>query len=168
VTGTLLYSWESAAAGASAGGVCEDRAEARAALREWMRASAVTAGRIEEVLLSFQLDGGHVSSAYERTGNMWRYSLCADGKYHECRTGLRVWRAQSRWHGLTEREFEVAGLAAAGLSSREIAAKLLVSERTVHSHLRKVYGKLGLHGRGARVLLVTLLASAPMTHGGEI
>ena len=49
--------------------------------------------------------------------------------------------------GLTRREREVAGLAAAGESSREIAAKLFLSVRTVDNHLQNVYGKLGVTSR---------------------
>jgi len=48
---------------------------------------------------------------------------------------------------LTRREREVAGLAAAGASSREIAAKLFVSVRTVDNHLQSVYSKLGITAR---------------------
>jgi DNA-binding CsgD family transcriptional regulator len=56
--------------------------------------------------------------------------------------------------GLTRREREVAGLAAAGASSREIAAKLYLSVRTVDNHLQNVYGKLGVTSREelARIL----------------
>ena len=55
---------------------------------------------------------------------------------------------------LTRREREVAGLAAAGASSREIAARLMLSVRTVDNHLQNVYGKLGVTSRDelARVL----------------
>jgi DNA-binding CsgD family transcriptional regulator/tetratricopeptide (TPR) repeat protein len=48
---------------------------------------------------------------------------------------------------LTRREREVAGLAAAGASSREIAAKLVLSVRTVDNHLQNVYSKLGVTSR---------------------
>ncbi len=51
--------------------------------------------------------------------------------------------------GLTGREREVARLAATGLSSREIAAELSVSPRTVDTHLSRVYRKLGLASRAA-------------------
>ena len=48
---------------------------------------------------------------------------------------------------LTEREREVAGLAASGGSSKEIAERLFVSARTVENHLQSVYGKLGVSSR---------------------
>jgi DNA-binding CsgD family transcriptional regulator len=48
---------------------------------------------------------------------------------------------------LTRREREVAGLAAGGATSREIAAKLFVSVRTVDNHLQNVYSKLGVSSR---------------------
>jgi DNA-binding NarL/FixJ family response regulator len=48
---------------------------------------------------------------------------------------------------LTEREVEVATLAARGRTSPEIAAALHVSVRTVDTHLSRVYRKLMIHGR---------------------
>lgn len=48
---------------------------------------------------------------------------------------------------LTPREREVAALAAAGASSREIAADLVLSVRTVENHLQSAYSKLGVTSR---------------------
>jgi predicted ATPase/DNA-binding CsgD family transcriptional regulator len=48
---------------------------------------------------------------------------------------------------LSRREREVAGLVADGLSNREIATKLFLSERTAESHLERIRHKLGLHNR---------------------
>ncbi len=48
---------------------------------------------------------------------------------------------------LTRREQEVAGLAAGGLSSKAIAERLVLSVRTVDSHLSRAYSKLGVHSR---------------------
>ena len=48
---------------------------------------------------------------------------------------------------LTWREREVATLAGHGLSNAEIARRLVISVRTVESHLYSAYGKLGVAGR---------------------
>lgn len=48
---------------------------------------------------------------------------------------------------LTPREREIASLAAQGLSSNEIAARLYLSPRTVNNHLQATYAKLGIRGR---------------------
>ena len=51
--------------------------------------------------------------------------------------------------GLSRREAEVARLVAAGKSSREIAVELVVSERTVTTHLDHIFAKLGVSSRTA-------------------
>jgi DNA-binding CsgD family transcriptional regulator len=48
---------------------------------------------------------------------------------------------------LTHQELEVARLVAQGLSNREVAARLFVSQRTVEFHLRNVFTKLGINSR---------------------
>jgi DNA-binding CsgD family transcriptional regulator len=48
---------------------------------------------------------------------------------------------------LTGREREIAVLAAKGLISKEIAARLSVAVRTVDNHLQRVYTKLGVNSR---------------------
>lgn len=50
-------------------------------------------------------------------------------------------------YGLTEREMEVATLAAKGLSNKEIAAAMYITEATVKFHLRTVFSKLGIDRR---------------------
>lgn len=50
---------------------------------------------------------------------------------------------------LTRREREIAQLAASGLASRAIADRLVVSVRTVDSHLYRVYTKLGVRDRAS-------------------
>jgi DNA-binding NarL/FixJ family response regulator len=50
---------------------------------------------------------------------------------------------------LTPREQEVAALACRGLSNADIADRLVVSVRTVESHLYSAYGKLGVSDRAA-------------------
>jgi DNA-binding CsgD family transcriptional regulator len=56
--------------------------------------------------------------------------------------------------GLTRREREVARLAAAGRSGREIARTLHLSARTVDNHLGRAYAKLGVSGRPALAALL--------------
>jgi non-specific serine/threonine protein kinase len=48
---------------------------------------------------------------------------------------------------LTRREIEVARLAAQGLTNRQIAAALSISEHTAANHVRKILKKLGLRSR---------------------
>jgi predicted ATPase/DNA-binding CsgD family transcriptional regulator len=48
---------------------------------------------------------------------------------------------------LTAREVEVLQLVAAGHSNREIAARLVLSIKTVERHLANIYGKIGARGR---------------------
>lgn len=56
--------------------------------------------------------------------------------------------AELRSPGLTPRERQVAHLAAAGRTSRQIAEELVTSVRTVDNHLHRVYAKLGVEDRG--------------------
>lgn len=59
--------------------------------------------------------------------------------------------ATARRAGLTQREVEVLALVAQGLSNREAADRLFVSEHTVHRHLSNVYTRLGVSSRAAAV-----------------
>ena len=52
-------------------------------------------------------------------------------------------------HGLSRRELEVLRLVARGMSNREIATTLVISEHTVARHLQNIYAKLGLSSRAA-------------------
>lgn len=45
--------------------------------------------------------------------------------------------------GITPRELEMLGLVAEGLSNREIAERVFVSENTVKTHLSRLFDKLG-------------------------
>jgi ATP/maltotriose-dependent transcriptional regulator MalT len=49
--------------------------------------------------------------------------------------------------GITRRELEVLGLIAQGMSNREIAGRLFVSENTVKTHSSRVFDKLGARRR---------------------
>ena|SRR5688572_14960018 len=56
-------------------------------------------------------------------------------------------RRRSPTFRLTRREREVLVVAAEGLTAREIADRLGVRERTVTTHLARIYGKLGVGNR---------------------
>jgi LuxR family maltose regulon positive regulatory protein len=51
--------------------------------------------------------------------------------------------------GLSRREFEVLRLLAEGLSNRQIAERLVLSEHTVHRHVANILRKLGVGSRSA-------------------
>jgi DNA-binding CsgD family transcriptional regulator len=55
--------------------------------------------------------------------------------------------ARLRELAITPRELEILGLIAEGLSNREIAARLFVSENTVKTHSRRLFDKLGAQRR---------------------
>jgi DNA-binding NarL/FixJ family response regulator len=60
---------------------------------------------------------------------------------------------------LSGREREILGLISAGLSNTAIAARLSVMERTIESHIARIFAKLDLHpgpGENRRVLAVLI------------
>jgi DNA-binding CsgD family transcriptional regulator len=72
--------------------------------------------------------------------------------------GARTWTEQARAEqariggrtrdrGLSPAERRVARLVAAGRTNREVAAELFLGERTVESHLTRIYAKLGVRSR---------------------
>ncbi|PRY36214.1 LuxR C-terminal-related transcriptional regulator [Umezawaea tangerina] len=68
--------------------------------------------------------------------------------------------AEGTVHGLTKQETRVAGMAAQGLTNRQIAEALFLTRRTVELHLSGAYRKLGITGR-------TDLAEALSQHRGQ-
>jgi DNA-binding CsgD family transcriptional regulator len=56
-------------------------------------------------------------------------------------------RPSTGWASLTPTELDVVRLVAEGIPNKDIATRLFVSPRTVQSHLRHVYNKVGLTSR---------------------
>jgi DNA-binding CsgD family transcriptional regulator len=63
--------------------------------------------------------------------------------------------------GITRRELEILGLVAQGMSNREIAGKLYVSENTVKTHCSRAFDKLGARRRTQAVQLGKELGLIP-------
>lgn len=63
--------------------------------------------------------------------------------------------------GITEREYEVLGLLAAGRSNKEIAAKLNVSGNTVKTHVARLFEKLDAARRTEAILKARELGLIP-------
>ena len=79
--------------------------------------------------------------AFPRLAESARQELRASGE-----TSRR--RIPAAWDQLTPQELQIARLAAAGFSNREIGEQLYITHRTVGYHLHKVFTKLGLASRG--------------------
>lgn len=76
-------------------------------------------------------------------------------------TGLTRTARGAVGDALTPQELEVAQLAAAGMSNPQIAARLVLSPRTVSTHLYRVFPKLGISSRaGLRDALAAVHAEA--------
>ena len=70
-------------------------------------------------------------------------------------------QARSQQLGLTARELEILQLIAGGLSNREIAEKLFVSENTVKTHSSRVFDKLSAKRRTQAVQIAKELQLIP-------
>ncbi len=62
-------------------------------------------------------------------------------------------QSQPLYEALTERELEVLTLLAQGMPNKEIAAQLVISERTAKFHVSSIMGKLGATNRTEAVAL---------------
>jgi DNA-binding NarL/FixJ family response regulator len=67
------------------------------------------------------------------------------------RRGRSSWPRAPRDAALTNREQEVLQLFAEGLRPKEIARELVISPKTVSSHIQSVIAKLGVHGRAEAI-----------------
>ena len=110
----------------------EAEASARAALGEEAFTSAHTSGRTLTRAAWFAAADDIVSALEEAD------SACED-------------RGSRAIAGLTRRERDILLLVAEGLSDRDVAEALFVSQGTVRSHLTNIFGKLGVGSRTAAV-----------------
>jgi DNA-binding NarL/FixJ family response regulator len=91
-------------------------------------------------------------------GEVWADPMLSVTAHNEF---LRIARgdasAPSPLQALSRREIDVVRLVADGLSNRDVAAKLSISEKTVTSHLNHIFEKLGVENRLQAALLYTNL-----------
>ena len=92
------------------------------------------AAELEASVRGGELDGDAVAAVVQASGH----------------AGKRV--ARQRPAGLSEREVEVLGLLATGLSNRDIARRLFISPRTAESHVQHIYTKIGLSTRAGAAM----------------
>ena len=92
------------------------------------------------------------TGATDRARTTRKRALVLAGSGARCPT---LWLWISRPGSLTDRELEIARLAADGWSDRDIAEQLTISPRTVGNHLTSVYDKLDISGRDELDSLVT-------------
>ncbi|TDX02564.1 regulatory LuxR family protein [Kribbella sp. VKM Ac-2566] len=92
-----------------------------------------------------------LADVYERSGDLVHaHALAAETLPLAKTLGMTPW--VERLHRpptdpLSQREREVAGLVAKGLSNREIAGALVISERTAQNHVQHILTKLGFANR---------------------
>ncbi len=76
-------------------------------------------------------------------------------------------RPTSGWPSLTPTEDQVVGLVAAGLSNKEVSARLFMAVPTVKSHLTHVFAKLGLASRGELIAAAASRSLVPSSSAGN-
>ena len=114
---------------------------------------------LEAAALRFAEDGNRgaartafvrADEIYERLGAAWDVArLRAAMRRYGIRRGARNRHRRERagWESLTPSEARVARLVAEGLANREVAERLVLSVRTVESHVSHVLAKLGMRSR---------------------
>src|SRR5690606_34173601 len=91
-----------------------------------------------------------------RTHLVYGEWLRREGRRRDARDQLRIAHAPPT---LTEHELHIARLVATGATAKEIGAQLFLSPRTIETHLRNIYRKLGISSR--RELRAVQLSRSP-------
>jgi LuxR family maltose regulon positive regulatory protein len=127
----------------------KDENRALAAL-QW----ALEQGQVENRVMTFVHEGETVERLLRLA---LRKSICPQftrrllSTFEQRRTPQAVPAAEPLFEALSERELEVLRLLNGPLSTPEIAAQLVVSTNTARTHIKNIYGKLGVHGRSGAV-----------------
>jgi len=124
-----------------------EHARIQLAYGQWLRRARET-GRARSQLRAAQ-------ETFERIGAV---TMAQRARGELRATGLTTIRAGSPGPAMTPQERQIAELAAAGLTNKEIGERLYLSHRTVSSHLYRIYPKLGIASRSA---LAAALAALP-------
>ena len=102
---------------------------------------------------SLELYGGLVAALFSAIGIWLGLSLTRKKTPPAAATAFTVDQQRQGELGITPRELEILGLIAEGLSNREIADRLFVSENTVKTHSSRLFDKLGARRRTQAVQL---------------
>jgi DNA-binding CsgD family transcriptional regulator len=127
-----------------------DRARVQLAYGERLRRSHATAAARAQLTAAYE--------TFEQLG-AWPWSACAAAELHAA-GGARDASSAT----LTVQEYEIASLAAGGLTNKEIGQRLHLSHRTVSTHLYRIFPKLGVTARAA---LRDALARVPQPRAGD-
>ena len=106
---------------------------------------------------------GRALEVYVQAGAAWdagrvRGRLRALGVRRRLVTAQRPGRG---WASMTDSELAVTKLVAQGLTNREVAERLFVSQHTVSGHLRHVFEKLDINSRVELTRLVSVHGLQP-------